>query len=166
MEPRQAERGRANGVDVAVCDVTSGLPFADNTFDCVYAGEIIEHLVDTDFFVSEIARVTRPNGAAVITTPNLASLQNRGRLALGKYPAWVEYRLEGGQGHVRSYTIGTLSDQLATHGFTIERVRGDFIQFVPARLYGYPDISWLSFLADWFPMFARCMIVKARKSPH
>lgn len=163
LDARQAERARANGVDAKSCDVTHGLPFPDETFDCVYAGEVIEHLIDTDHFISEIHRVTKKGGCVILTTPNLASLHNRIRLLLGKYPVWVEYRL-GGEGHVRAYTIEVMKSQLALHGFATERVRGNYIVFVPQRFLPNPDIPKLAFLSDWFPSLSTCMIVKARKT--
>lgn len=162
IEPTQAERARQNGVDATACDVTNGLPYPDGTFDCVYAGEIIEHLVDTDHFLSEVHRVTRRGGCAVITTPNLASIHNRVRLLLGLYPVWVEYRL-GGVGHVRSYTVGVLKRHLDERGFRVERVRGNYLVLVPQRVLPNPDIRGLTFLGDWFPTLSTCMIVKARK---
>jgi len=43
-------------------DVASGLPFKSKSFDLVFAGEIIEHIVDTDSFLSEINRVLKMRG--------------------------------------------------------------------------------------------------------
>ena len=83
-------------------DLASGpLPFEDGAFGAVFAGEIIEHLVDTAGFLAELHRVLAPGGVAVITTPNLASFENRVRMLLGRYPNFVEYEL-GGDGHVRA----------------------------------------------------------------
>ena len=97
---------------VVRADVTRGLPISNACLDAVFAGEIIEHLVDTDSFIAEIARVLRPGGHAVITTPNLASFENRLRLLAGIYPIWVDHRV-GGAGHVRAYTARVLKKQLA-----------------------------------------------------
>ncbi len=51
-----------------VCD----MPFADNTFDLVAACELIEHLdkEQQEKMLSEIARVLKPGGITVITTPD------------------------------------------------------------------------------------------------
>jgi 2-polyprenyl-3-methyl-5-hydroxy-6-metoxy-1,4-benzoquinol methylase len=43
---------------------------ADDAFDLVVSMQTIEHLWDQPAFVSECARVVRPGGAVVLTTPN------------------------------------------------------------------------------------------------
>jgi glycosyltransferase involved in cell wall biosynthesis/SAM-dependent methyltransferase len=45
------------------------LPLQDGSFDTVLLGEIVEHLVDPTRVLTEAARVLRPGGRAVITTP-------------------------------------------------------------------------------------------------
>lgn len=72
----------------------SACPVEDNFFDAIIAGDLIEHLVDTDVFLEELWRVLRPEGYLLITTPNLAWWWNRVRLLLGKVP--------GGMGSVSS----------------------------------------------------------------
>jgi 2-polyprenyl-3-methyl-5-hydroxy-6-metoxy-1,4-benzoquinol methylase len=64
-------------------------PADADTFDCIVAGDVIEHVFNTDFFVSELHRVLTPGGILLISTPNLAWWWNRGRVAIGKVPAGV-----------------------------------------------------------------------------
>ncbi len=45
------------------------LPFRDNTFDCVVASEVIEHLEEPQKFVGELLRIVAPNGKVILTTP-------------------------------------------------------------------------------------------------
>ena len=61
-------------------------PAGDNSFDVIVAGDIIEHLYDTDVFMAELRRVLAPNGHLIITTPNLAWWWNRFRLLFGRLP--------------------------------------------------------------------------------
>ncbi len=55
------------------------LPFEDNFFDSISFLEVIEHLSieKLPFVASEIARVLKKGGYFYLSTPNLASLENR-----------------------------------------------------------------------------------------
>lgn len=59
----------ANNLAYTVGDVMA-LPFSDAAFDLVVAFEIIEHLAEPRAFLRELARVLKPDGVAVISTPN------------------------------------------------------------------------------------------------
>lgn len=52
------------------------LPFRDNEFDAVVAGELLEHVWDGLVLLRELGRVSRPGGAVYVTTPNPFSLNN------------------------------------------------------------------------------------------
>jgi len=51
------------------------LPFKDNTFDCIVASEIIEHVVSPADFVKELLRVLKPSGKLIISTPYKEKIQ-------------------------------------------------------------------------------------------
>ena len=53
------------------------LPFAGGSFDVVYAIEVIEHLRNPYDFISEMHRVAKPGGMAIVTTPNILNLSSR-----------------------------------------------------------------------------------------
>ncbi len=52
------------------------LPFRDEAFDAVFAGELIEHLVDPRHGLAEFNRVLRGRGTLILTTPNRLRLAN------------------------------------------------------------------------------------------
>ncbi len=58
-----------SGYHAAVVADAYKLPFADGSFECVVAAEIIEHVVDPAAFVKELLRVVSAGGALVISTP-------------------------------------------------------------------------------------------------
>lgn len=66
----QRDYGRAN-VAFVECDVVA-LPFAGGSFDVVCAFEAVEHLDDPQAFVAEAARVLRPDGMLLASTPRVA----------------------------------------------------------------------------------------------
>lgn len=49
------------------------LPFADNSVDIIISSEVVEHLPDPMPAIREIARVLKPGGYAMVTTPNPAN---------------------------------------------------------------------------------------------
>lgn len=51
-------------------DANQPLPFDSESFDLIWCSEVIEHLQDPAFVMSELRRVTKPGGTLVLTTPN------------------------------------------------------------------------------------------------
>ena len=51
-----------------VADVFA-LPFKENSFDCVIAAEIIEHVPDPKTFIENLISVIKPGGQLIVTTP-------------------------------------------------------------------------------------------------
>jgi SAM-dependent methyltransferase len=74
-------------------DLAARLPFEDASFDYLLSSEAIEHLPDQLAMLRECARVLRPRGRLLLTTPNLLSL--RARLAFlltgnRAFKTWVD----------------------------------------------------------------------------
>ena len=59
----------SNPKHFAIAADSFNLPFNDNSFDCVIASEIIEHVYDPVGFIKELFRVVKKGGGLVITTP-------------------------------------------------------------------------------------------------
>ncbi|KKS28499.1 MAG: Two-component response regulator [candidate division WWE3 bacterium GW2011_GWC1_42_102] len=74
------------GIEFVKSNIEEKLPYEDNKFDVVFAGEVLEHLVNTDGFVEEIKRILKKDGYLILTTPNTASLARRILLLLGRNP--------------------------------------------------------------------------------
>ena len=58
-------------------DLTRGLPYPDASFDLVLMTEVIEHLENHRAALCDLARVLRPGGRLVLTTPNIMRLDSR-----------------------------------------------------------------------------------------
>jgi ubiquinone/menaquinone biosynthesis C-methylase UbiE len=154
---------KERGVDARYCDLNSQpIPFETEYFDLIFAGEVIEHLVDTDGFLRELNRCCKRGGHLLLTTPNLASFENRLRLLLGMYPKWLNYNLAE-SGHVRGYTPGALKSQLAVHGFQVTRQLGNWVPFIPQHFVDDVKMPSLAITGDLLPSLAMDIIVLARK---
>jgi len=87
------------------------LPYADGTFDCVIASEILEHVPEDDRAIAELVRVLKPGGALAITVPRW--LPERICWALSD-----EYHANEG-GHIRIYRADELRDKVCAHGLEL-----------------------------------------------
>jgi SAM-dependent methyltransferase len=107
------EEGAAlpNGAAAAVTngDATR-LPFADGTFHRVIASEVLEHVVDDDRAIAELARVLRPGGTLAVTVPAWLSERVCWALADDYHAPAVD------GGHVRIYTERGLRSKLRAAG--------------------------------------------------
>jgi SAM-dependent methyltransferase len=84
------------------------LPYPDQTFDCVIASEILEHIPDDDAAISELTRVLKVGGTLAVTVPRW----------LPERLCWLlsdEYHSNEG-GHVRIYRASRLRDKIAATG--------------------------------------------------
>ncbi|GEM_PF-718862 len=98
---------------------TQTFPFDDKSFDVVVCNQVLEHLKQIYLPLSEIHRVLRVGGHAIISVPNLAALHNRLLLLLGRQP--VTIRMIGP--HVRGFAYKAFTKFLTTNGlFICQRV--------------------------------------------
>lgn len=84
------------------------LPYGDETFDCVIASEILEHITQDDAAIAELIRVLKCAGTLVVTVPRW----------LPEQVCWLlsdEYHANPG-GHIRIYRASELRDKIARSG--------------------------------------------------
>lgn len=116
------------------------LPFDQCEFDLVTMIETIEHLEDVEHCLTEVARVTRPAGCLLVTTPNLASWHGRLSLLLGFQPFTLDVgfrhhygslvRFSGkSAGHIRGFTIPALRELASECGFRLVKLSSCAVSF-------------------------------------
>ena len=112
ISPTAIAKFVAQGFEGQVCDLEGGIPFGDSEFDLVYASEVIEHLADTEAFLSDIFRVLKPGGTLLLSTPNSSFWVYRVFSVLGSTLSDVQH-----PGHVRFFSRTSLTRCLETAGF-------------------------------------------------
>jgi 2-polyprenyl-3-methyl-5-hydroxy-6-metoxy-1,4-benzoquinol methylase len=126
------QKAREKEIDVQEIffDDLSQMPYADNFFDLVAAGEIIEHIFDTDFFLEEIGRILKPGGKLLISTPNIASLGRRLMLLAGRNPIIeLSPNEPESSGHIRYFILKSIKKLLAKHNFQTVLSKSDYLNF-------------------------------------
>jgi SAM-dependent methyltransferase len=101
-------------------NLNDDLPFRSTTFDLVMMLEVVEHLADIPHILREIARVMKPDGVAILSTPNRLNVTSRLHYLLSGFykgrraPLPYHYRVEDG----RNWHVMGLNDfHWMAHGF-------------------------------------------------
>ncbi len=120
-EPLRRARARHPELDLRLVAGEGSWELADADFDVVWAGETIEHVLDTAAWLSEIRRVLRSGGSLLASTPAHGRLALM-RLALSRR-AFAEHFDPLGD-HLRFYSRDTLARLIGEFGFESIMVRG------------------------------------------
>jgi len=158
FSPEVLKLAKKKKIECYEIDVEEGLPRKwKNKFDSVLMAEVLEHVFDTDFVIEEIKKVVKLGGNLVITVPNTCRLPYRFLMFFGYAPRFTtEYRASGKEpGHIRAFDIHRIKTLLSDHGFKIEKIQGDVINFL---------FFESKFLANIFPNLANSLIVKTKKT--
>lgn len=148
------------GIKALQHDLSKKLPYKANSFDIIFAGEVIEHLYDTDLFVSEISRVLKNNGNCIITTPNLAHLPDRIRLLFGRTTTHTQPNHHFLRMHIRQFTYDTLLELCDANKLKLQRFKSTLVVF--SRDYDTVT-RYSKVLADLFPKLGYSLIFNLRK---
>ena len=126
-------RRRLNACESAITLVQADacrLPFADDTFDVVFARGLLHHLPDPGAGAREMARVLRAGGVVIALDPN--------RTLISELPR----RLLRGSSHFdedhKNFTAGQMREILSPY-FRIDAVH--HMGYVAYPLLGFPDIT-------------------------
>jgi SAM-dependent methyltransferase len=87
------------------------MPYEDESFDFVFIKSVIEHISNTDLFLSEIRRVLKKGGKVIILTPDY---QRQKDFFYDDYT------------HIKPFTLTSLKMALQLNGFKIKRAEWFF----------------------------------------
>jgi ubiquinone/menaquinone biosynthesis C-methylase UbiE len=147
---------RVPDVTVDIVDLNEDkLPYPDSSFDFVTCTEVIEHIEHYRETLREIYRILRPDGVAVVTTPNILNLRSRIRfLMFGFYNLFGPLHMKESKrystgGHINPVSLFYLSHSLLDAGFREISVSVDKYQrgSVAAALALFPFIYFYSKVA-------------------
>lgn len=134
-----AQISEVTGDDVAEMDKDNpSLPFPDNTFDVIITIDVHEHLLKPELVNRELARLVKPGGKVIVTTPNgdEKKMVTKIKLSIGMRPE--DY------GHyVIGYDVPQLNEQLES-----------------VRLDPYQDASYSRFFTELLELVINFVYVK------
>ena len=158
LDPKEITFRKAN------LDSSAALPFEAAEFDVITCMETLEHLHDTDHIVSEIRRLLRPDGYAIIAVPRLDALLSIVMLTLGLQPPAIEcslrrrYGTPGApprvSGHVSHFTRRALYELVRANGMEVRA-------FAQASIY----TAWRHALPETPPLWQRLPLWAISKIP-
>ena len=114
FDPTCKQLVEMHGISCSIGDLRDQ-HYPDDTFDAIYTGNVIEHLIDPHNFVAECARVLKTGGRFVALTPNSASL--------GHAYYKCDWRGLEPPRHLSLFNLKNLSKLLLDNGFEIEIIR-------------------------------------------
>lgn len=139
------QKAKEKGINTIECDVDkNGLPFEDNYFNVVWAGDVVEHVFDPIFLLKEMRRVVKPTGKILLTVPNDMNLVKRTYIFItGKSPQSDIYRALNQCKHHTMFSLELLEYMLSEaslshyHIYSIIKIpRSSKKRFTKSRMLG------------------------------
>jgi len=156
ISPNLLKKAKKNGFKTFKVDMEKQkLPFRNGFFDVVITGETIEHIVNTDFFLSEINRVLKDSGILIISVPNINQWISIVMMIFFDLPPRFSARFRSP--HVRDFTFRTIKTAVETFGFEIIERSGTGL-FLPAI-----KRNVFLFLSKIFPRLGAEIVLYCRK---
>ena len=88
------------------------------SYDLVIAADVLEHLRDPEFVLSELKKRVKMGGHLVVSLPNVANLYVRLNLLLGRFPYHSKGILD--RTHLHFFALKTAEEMLVKTGWVVE----------------------------------------------
>ena len=170
----QLENCPDDSLDLQQGDFQKPLAFEDASLDFAYSGEVLEHLVDPDYFLRELNRVVKPGGHILLSTPNLCAWHSRILMLLGIQPIFYESSSQDARvgfgpmraikkditpvGHLRLFSTTAMRELLELNGFTTVKMHGCRYDYFPG------GIGFFDKMVSMSPGLASGLVVLAKKT--
>lgn len=134
IDPAAAQEARAfcDTVYEISAEDLDRIPAEDEGYDAVIFGDVLEHLAHPDAALNGVHRLLAPNGAVVISLPNIVFFSARLKILLGRF----DYTRDGlfDRTHLRFFTLRSANALFRECGFTV--VTHDVTQASPLARVG------------------------------
>jgi len=133
------------------------LPFRDESFHAVFAGELIEHLADPRLAVAEFSRVLQGGGVLILTTPNRLRLAN---VVDGSERPYSP-------DHLSELSYDEVHELLRQEGFEVEQATGLHLELMLNWFSSRPKLDRLQrrWNRPWAVPLMRALLAAGRLAP-
>jgi 2-polyprenyl-3-methyl-5-hydroxy-6-metoxy-1,4-benzoquinol methylase len=112
------------GIETIWVDLNAEWPWGDESFDCIVACEIVEHLFVLDRFLEKVKKSLKKGGVFIGSVPNAFRMRNRWKFLFGN-----EY--EKDPTHVRQFSYEKVEGMLSEfRGVEIVPLEGSILPFL------------------------------------
>lgn len=144
---------RAAGIEVKRGDLSAALPYEDASFDYVTCLEGIEHIENPHQCIREFARLLKPGGQLILSTPNILNIEERVKWLLFGYTSHFKpisadhLRMRHAERgameeivlHINPISYAELRYLLEKYGFQLRAVLRDKPK---SRIWLYAPLTW------------------------
>jgi len=81
------EKAIAKGLNIKLGDLNNNIPYGDNSFKCIFALSVLEHLLNGCNFLKECHRMLENDGKLILLTPNISTYFTAFLILAGKMPS-------------------------------------------------------------------------------
>lgn len=166
ISPAVLARRRAMGDEAISSDE---LLSQNRIFDVLLLLEVLQHVIDPEEVLSQLAEHVVPEGKVLISVPNAFNAVNRLRMLGGRLPASGV----GGKGvrgqtyaapHIRFFDLASLKTLVSQAGFALDALFTDQLDLWHATLYHPPRLRmYTKRYSAWFQLSAHTLYASCSK---